>query len=62
MFTKLNNLWNQFFRRSRRINDKPLNKVSLLVIIIVDIFILVNVFTGLDDISRWHLSPQQVYP
>ena len=61
MFTKLNNLWNQFFRRSRRINDKPLNKVSLLVIIIVDIFILVNVFTGLDDISRWHLSPQQVY-
>ncbi|GCA93672.1 hypothetical protein MAE30S32_23240 [Microcystis aeruginosa 11-30S32] len=32
-----------------------------MVIIIVDIFILVNVFTGLDDISRWHLSPQQVY-
>jgi predicted RNA-binding Zn-ribbon protein involved in translation (DUF1610 family) len=27
-----------------------------------DIFILVNVFAGLDDISRWHLSPSQAYP
>ncbi|MBD2138791.1 hypothetical protein H6F32_14670 [Anabaena sp. FACHB-1237] len=62
MFTRLNNLWNQFFRRSRSINNEPLNKVSLLVIIIVDLFILINVFTGLNDISRWHLSPQQVYP
>jgi RNA polymerase subunit RPABC4/transcription elongation factor Spt4 len=36
--------------------------VSLIVIIVVDIFILINVFTGLEDISRWHLSPYQAYP
>ncbi len=31
-------------------------------IILIDIFILINVFTGLDDISRWHISPSQAYP
>ncbi|WP_263971237.1 hypothetical protein [Leptolyngbya sp. PCC 6406] len=32
------------------------------MIILIDIFILVNVFTGLHDISAWHLSPSQAYP
>ncbi len=53
---------NQFFRKSRSINNKPLNALSLIVIVIVDIFILFNVFTGLDNISRWHLSPTEAYP
>ncbi|MBC1220499.1 hypothetical protein, partial [Nostoc sp. UCD120] len=47
---------------SRTINNEPLNKVSLIVIILIDIFILMNVFTGLDDISRWHISPTEAYP
>ncbi|MBE9238172.1 hypothetical protein IQ227_19610 [Anabaena aphanizomenioides LEGE 00250] len=62
MFTKIRNILAQFFNNSRTINNEPLNKVSLIVIIIVDIFILINVFTGLEDISRWHLSPYQAYP
>lgn len=53
---------NRFFDRSRTINNEPLNKMSLIVIILVDLFILTNVFTGLDDISRWHLSPAQAHP
>ncbi len=53
---------NQFFQRTRTINNEPLNGVSLIVIILIDIFILVNVFSGLDDISRWHLSPDQASP
>ena len=52
----------RFFNKSRKINHEPINKASLIVIILVDIFILVNVFSGLDDISRWPLSPQQAYP
>ncbi len=36
--------------------------MSLIVIILIDIFILVNVFTGLNDISRWALSPGEAYP
>lgn len=62
MFGSIRSLINQFFNRSRKINNEPLNRVSLIVIILIDIFILVNVFTGLDDISRWHLSPSETYP
>jgi RNA polymerase subunit RPABC4/transcription elongation factor Spt4 len=62
MIAQLRRFLNQFFSRSRTINSAPLNKVSLIVIILIDIFILINVFTGLDDISRWHIAPEQAYP
>ncbi|MEI3652421.1 MAG: hypothetical protein V6D39_21115 [Dolichospermum lemmermannii FEM_B0920] len=62
MFTRIRRLSNRFFNNSRTVNNEPLNKVSLIVIILVDIFILINVFTGLNNISQWHLSPYQAYP
>lgn len=62
MLRLLRRLFHQFLSKSRTINHEPLNKVSLIVIILVDIFILFQVFAGLDDISRWHLSPNQAYP
>ena len=62
MFIRIRRILSQFFSKSRTINNEPLNKVSLIVIIIIDIFILINVFTGLDDISRWHISPTEAYP
>ncbi|MEQ9624943.1 hypothetical protein [Coleofasciculus chthonoplastes] len=62
MLTQIRRLLNRFFRRSRTINDEPLNKVSLIVIILIDIFILVNVFTGLNNISQWYISPSSAYP
>lgn len=62
MFARIRRILNQFFSNSRTINNEPLNKVSLIVIILIDIFILINVFTGLDDISRWHISPTEAYP
>ncbi|MHC0066290.1 hypothetical protein ACWATR_25825 [Nostoc sp. UIC 10890] len=62
MFARIRRLLSQFFSKSRKINNEPLNKVSLIVVIIIDIFILINVFTGLDDISRWHISPTEAYP
>jgi hypothetical protein len=62
MFTRIGNFFNRVFDNSRKINNEPLNKVSLMVIIFVDIFILINVFIGLNDISSWHLSPDQTYP
>lgn len=52
----------RFFRKTHVIKDEPLNRVSLAVILVIDLFILVNVFTGLDDIGRWPISPQQAYP
>jgi len=62
MFTRIKRILRQFFRKSRTINNEPLNKVSLIVIVLIDIFILTNVFTGLNDISTWHISPYQAYP
>jgi hypothetical protein len=62
MFARIRRLLSQFFSKSRTVNNEPLNKVSLIVIILIDIFILVNVFSGLDDISRWHISPAAAYP
>ena len=62
MLLRFRRLLNRFFSNSRTINNESLNKISLIVIILIDIFILVNVFTGLDDISRWHISPSQSYP
>ncbi len=53
---------NRFFNKSRKINHEPINKLSLIVIIIVDLFILFNVFTGLEDISYWPISPDAAYP
>ncbi|NEO48179.1 MAG: hypothetical protein F6K55_30295, partial [Moorea sp. SIO4A3] len=52
----------KFFSKSRTISNEPLNKVSLIVIVVIDIFILINVFTGLNDISTWPMSPAQTYP
>ncbi|MBD2344758.1 hypothetical protein [Anabaena subtropica] len=62
MFARIQHFVNQFLNKSRKINNEPLNRVSLIVLILIDIFILINVFTGLDDISRWHISPLQAYP
>ena len=62
MFARIRRVLSQFFSRSRTINNEPLNKVSLIVLILIDIFILINVFAGLDDISRWHISPTEAYP
>jgi hypothetical protein len=57
-----NSFLSLFINRSSTINNEPVTKVSLIVIILIDIFILINVFTGLNDISRWHLSPSDSYP
>ncbi len=59
---QLRRAWHQFWRRSRLVNNEPLNRVSLIVIIVVDIFILINVFSGLAEIGHWPLSPTAAYP
>jgi predicted RNA-binding Zn-ribbon protein involved in translation (DUF1610 family) len=62
MLNKIHRILGRWFNKSTKTNNEPLNKVSLIVIILIDIFILFNVFSGLDDISLWYLSPYQAYP
>lgn len=54
--------WRAVWRRSRFVNGEPLNWLSLIVIVLVDIFILVNVFSGLSEIGNWPLSPREAQP
>ncbi|MEM9543243.1 MAG: hypothetical protein AAGA60_27605 [Cyanobacteria bacterium P01_E01_bin.42] len=62
MFSKIRRLFRRFFNKSRNIKNEPINKVTLIVIIIIDFFILMNVFVGLDDISHWYLNPVASHP
>ncbi|MGF1567579.1 MAG: hypothetical protein ACFCVD_05855 [Nodosilinea sp.] len=62
MLHRLRRRFGHFFRQARTVNNEPVNRASLAVIILIDIFILVNVFIGLDDIGQWPLSPAQTYP
>ncbi|MBE9136227.1 zinc ribbon domain-containing protein [Nodosilinea sp. LEGE 07088] len=62
MFTRMRRWLRRFFRQARTVNNEPVNRASLAVIILINLFILFNVFSGLNDISRWPLSPTQAYP
>jgi len=62
MWQKLKRFVRFFFRKSRKIDDEPINKVSLILIIIMDLFILSNVFIGLEDIGNWYISPSNSHP
>ncbi len=62
MVNRVRRQFRRFFRQARTVNNEPVNRASLAVIILIDLFILFNVFSGLSDISRWPLSPEQAYP
>ncbi|PSR16376.1 hypothetical protein C8255_18105 [filamentous cyanobacterium CCP3] len=62
MVNRVRRQFRRFFRQARTVNNEPVNRASLAVIILIDLFILFNVFSGLSDISRWPLSPYQAHP
>ena len=62
MLYRLRRSLRRFFNRSHTVNNEPLNKVSLVVVIVIDIVILTNVFVGLNDIGQWYISPSEAYP
>ncbi len=55
-------LMRRFYAQSPQKKAQPLNKFSLGIIIVIDLFILWQVFGGLSEISAWPLSPSQAYP
>lgn len=62
MLNFLQRVSRRLIRKSTQISQTPLNKVSLVILIIVDIFVLINVFSGLYSISSVPLSPYETYP
>lgn len=61
MLNRLKRRIGRFFRQSRTVHNEPINKVSLGIIILIDLFILGNVFVGLNDIGQWYISPSQAH-
>jgi hypothetical protein len=59
---RLGRLMGRLLQRSGSLNGQPLNKASLLVILLVDLLLLVNIFNGMAAIAEWPLSPQQAFP
>ncbi len=62
MVNRVRRQFRRLFRQAHTVNHEPVNRASLAVIILIDLFILFNLFSGLSDISRWPLSPDQAYP
>lgn len=61
MFAYLRRLIRRFVRKSTYIDREPINKVSIVILILIDIFVLVNVFSGLSSIAAWPLSPDEQF-
>jgi hypothetical protein len=62
MFSFIKRLFRQLIRRSTYIHHESINISSIIILVLVDIFVLFNVFSGLDNIAQWPLSPQEEFP
>jgi len=54
---KILKIWQKITGKATRINLEPINKISLFMLILIDIFVLWNVFTGLNSVQNTILSP-----
>ena len=62
MFAKLKRISSNLIQKSTSIQHEPLNKVSIVILLLVDFFVIFNVFSGLNSISDWPLSPSSEFP
>lgn len=62
MFAAIQRAIRQLVRKSTYVRHSSINKVSIVILILIDLFVLVNVFNGLDSIARWPLAPQEEFP
>lgn len=62
MFRWLKRFFRNVIRKSTHVRQEPLNKVSIVILILIDIFVLINVFQGLYSISNFPLSPDETFP
>lgn len=62
MFSSIANIFNRLVRKSTQIHHEPINKVSIIILILIDVFVLINVFSGLGSIAEWPLNPSEEFP
>jgi hypothetical protein len=62
-FKKLHNILLSFKNKTTKINNtEPLNKVSIILLILVDLFVIFNVFTGLSQASQSVANTYDIFP
>ena len=62
MFRTLLDKTNQFRQRLTRLDDQPLSRAALVVIIFLDLFILSSIYSGLADHTRQLTTPYEYIP
>jgi hypothetical protein len=62
IFTFVKQLFRQLIRRSTYIQHESINFASIIILVLIDIFVLFNVFSGLDNIAQLPLSPSEEFP
>jgi hypothetical protein len=58
----IKNIFNKLIQKSTQIHHEPINKISIVILIFIDVFVLMNVFSGLWSISAWPLNPSEELP
>jgi hypothetical protein len=62
MFSFIKRLFRQLIRRSTYVQHESINTSSIIILVLIDIFVLFNVFSGLGNIAQLPLSPQEEFP
>jgi hypothetical protein len=62
MFSFIKRLFRQLIRRSTYVQHESINVSSIIILVLIDIFVLFNVFSGLGSIAQLPLSPQEEFP
>jgi hypothetical protein len=62
ILSSIKNTFNRLIQKTTQIHHEPINKISIVILIFVDIFVLMNVFSGLWSISAWPLTPSEELP
>jgi hypothetical protein len=62
ILSSIKNIFNKIIQKSTQIHHEPINKISIVILIFIDIFVLMNVFSGLGSISAWPLTPSEELP
>lgn len=62
MFAFIKRLFRQLIRRSTYVQHESINVSSIIILVLIDIFVLFNVFSGLENIAQVPLSPQEEFP
>jgi hypothetical protein len=62
MLSRFKDLFTRVRTNLTRLDDQPLGKAALVIILFLDLFILISIFDGLDEHTRQLTSPDEYIP